>query len=200
MAVKDFPTGLVADAEEWRVTYNTQSFESDLNGAIQTAELPGARWSVQMTFSNRQGISARALQGFLASLRGRSGRFYVTPADWEQLGNPAGSGVVATATTGSSIDTSGWDPNITGLFYIGDYFEVNGELKKMDADINSDASGLATLTFSPPLRKQVTAGMVIRVTRPRAVMMLASDDQARWSTSAPVIYSLTINGQEALDI
>ena len=87
MAVKDFPANIGPDAEEWTLTYNTQTFESDLNGAMQTAELPGARWSVSMTFSNRQGKSARALQGFLAGLKGRAGRFWVTPTDWEPLGN-----------------------------------------------------------------------------------------------------------------
>lgn len=201
MAVKDFPANISPDAEEWTLTYNTQSFESDLNGAMQTAELPGARWSVSMTFSNRQGKSARALQGFLAGLKGRAGRFWVTPADWEPLGSPDGAGVVASNTSGgTSLSTSGWTADIAELLYAGDYFEVNGELKKMTETASSDASGLSTLEFAPPLRQPVTAGMTIRVVEPRCQMQLSDDGQAGWSASAPVIYSLTINGREALDI
>lgn len=201
MAVEDFPDIFAPDSEEWTLTYNTQVFESDLNGAIQTAELPGARWSVRMTLTNRQGKQARELQGFLAGLHGRSGRFWVTPADWEPLGNPDGAGQVsADASGGTSIDTSGWTPDIAELLVAGDYFEVNGELKKMTATVASDATGLATLVFAPPLRQPVTIGMSIRVVEPRAQMMLVDDGQAKWTTTAPVIYSTTITGQEALDI
>lgn len=201
MAVIDMPADISPDSEEWTLTYNTQSFESDLNGAMQTAELPGARWSVSMTFTNRQGKNARALQGFLAGLKGRAGRFWVVPADWEPYGTPEGSGVVAADTAGgTTLDTSGWTGNIAELLCSGDYFEVNGELKKMTATAASDVSGLSTLEFAPPLRQPVTIGMAIRVVEPRCQMMLSGDAQAQWNISAPTIYVTSIAGQEALDI
>ena len=201
MATKDFPIGMIPDSEEWTVEYNTQTLQSDLNGAMQTASLPGARWSVSMTFINREGKAARALQGFLSGLEGRAGRFYVTPSDWQPLGSPAGTGAVATNTAAgaTSVPTDGWSASITDLFCAGDYFELNGELKKLTAGADSDASGQATLQFAPPLRKDVTDGMQIRYTQPRAVMMLSSDS-ARWQAQSPIIYSLTIEGREALDI
>lgn len=191
------------DAETWTPESNTQAFVSELNGATQTAELPGDRWSVSMTFTNRFGRAAWALQATLAKLKGRAGRFYATPSDWEErAGNTSGTGAVATdAAAGvSSIDTDGWDVSITDLFYSGSYFEVNGELKLVTADVDSDASGLATIEFTPPLRKPVTDGMQIRYVEPRAIMMLTSDDQASWSIQAPAIYALTIEAREALDI
>ena len=76
MAVKDFPS-ITADAESWSIISNTQGFTSDLNGATQTAVLPGARWSASLTFANRTGREARALQGFLAGLQGKIGRAHV---------------------------------------------------------------------------------------------------------------------------
>ncbi|MCK2149538.1 hypothetical protein MYE70_10715 [Marinobacter alexandrii] len=201
MAIQDFPANISPDAEEWKLTYNTLTFESDLNGAMQTAELPGARWSVSMTFSNRQGKAARALQGFLAGLKGRAGRVWVIPVDWEPLGTPDGAGAVSADTSGgTSLPTNGWDADIIELFCAGDYFEVNGELKKLTATISSDALGQATLQFAPPLRQPVTIGMSIRVIEPRCQMLLSSDDQATWSMSAPKIYATTISGREALDI
>lgn len=201
MATLELPT-IGPDAEVWAIEYNTQTFTSDLNGAIQTAELPGARWSVSMTFSNRTGRSAWALQATLAKLQGRAGRFYVTPVDWEKrAGNASGTGLVATdASGGTSIDTDGWGTEITDLFYAGSFFEVNGELKMVTADVDSDVSGLATIEFSPPLRKPVTDGMQIRYIEPRCTMMLSDDDQANWNISAPVIYAVTIDAMEALDI
>lgn len=202
MATLELPT-IKPDAETWTPEFNTQTFVSDLNGSIQTAELPGARWSVSMTFTNRFGRDAWALQATLTKLRGRAGRFYMTPSDWEKrAGNTSGTGAVATdAAAGvSSIDTDGWDISITELFYAGSYFEVNGELKIVTADVDSDAAGLATIEFDPPLRKPVTDGMQIRYVEPRAIMMLASDDAASWSVSAPAIYALNLDAMEALDI
>lgn len=201
MATLDFPN-ITPDGESWTLTYNTQSFTSDLNGAMQTAELPGARWSVSLTFGNRQDSSARTLKGFVSSLRGRAGRFWVTPSDWEPLGNPSGTGVLASdATSGtSSIDTSGWDVSVTSLFEIGDYFELGGELKQVTSPASSDASGLATIEFAPPLRVGQTSGTQIRYNEPRCRMMLANDDMATFQLSAPVIYAITFDAVEALDI
>lgn len=202
MAVKAWPTGLSSDAESWGLQFNTQTFTSDLNGAQQTAELPGARWTVTRTFSNRQGASARRLQGFLAGMKGQHGRVYVTPVDWEPLGRPSGTPTVATAQTAgaSTMATTGWDVSVADLFLAGDYFEINGELKKLTADASSDASGNATLEFSPPLRIATTVGQQIRYTEPRCIMQLSGDDQASWSLTAPVIYAVNIELREALDI
>lgn len=201
MATKDWPQVPSPDAESWGLEYNTQVFTSDLNGAIQTAELPGARWTVDMTFSNRQGLDSRKLQAFLSSLGGRAGRFYVTPVDWEPFGNPDGTpSVAANAGDGvTSISTTGWTAGLT-IFQPGDYFELNGELKKVIAEAASDINGNATIEFAPPLRKAVTTGMTLRVQEPRCVMMLSDDKQASWALSAPIIYAVNIEAREALDI
>jgi hypothetical protein len=201
MAVKDFPE-ITADAESWSVIYNTQEFRSELNGASQTAILPGARWSASLTFANRTGRDARSLQGFLTGLQGTAGRFFLTPAHYEPLGLPAGTPVVAVSQSVNAVtlETSGWNANITDLFVSGDYFEINGELKKITADVDSDASGEATLEFAPPLRIAATSGQSIRYTDPRCIMQLKNDDQAAWQVSGPVIYAVTIDAVEALDI
>ena len=201
MAVKDFPS-ITADAESWSIISNTQGFTSDLNGATQTAVLPGARWSASLTFANRTGREARALQGFLAGLQGTAGRFYLTPVHWTPLGSPAGTPVVAVSQSPNSttLQTSGWDVSVTDLFVSGDYFEINGELKKITADVSSNASGEATLEFAPPLRIAATSGQPIRYTEPRAVMQMKGDDQAAWQASGPHIYAVTMDAFEALDI
>jgi len=201
MAIKDFPS-ITADSESWTIVSNTQGFTSDLNGATQTAVLPGARWSASLTFTNRTGREARALQGFLAGLQGTAGRFYLTPVHWTPLGSPAGTPVVEVSQSVNAItlETSGWDASVTDLFVSGDYFEINGELKKITADVSSNASGEATLEFAPPLRIAATLGQSIRYTEPRSIMQLKGDDQASWQASGPHIYAVTMDAFEALDI
>lgn len=201
MAVLPFPD-ITPDAEEWSLVYNTQVFTSTLTRATQTAELPGARWRVRLTFTNRIGRDARELGAFLTNLKGRLNRFTFTPSDAELYGAPSGTGTVSgTVNEGaSSFSTTGWDPNITELFVAGDYFEVNGELKKVVTTVGSDGSGNATIEFQPPLRTALGGGNVIQYTDPEVTLRLTNDNGAGWQVSAPVIYGITIEAIEALDI
>jgi hypothetical protein len=69
-----------------------------------------------------------------------------------RLVQSAASAVTATAQTGSSLYVKGLPVSTNGLLLSGDWFEVNKELKRATVALNSDASGLGYLQFSPPLR------------------------------------------------
>lgn len=218
MTVRTFPQIPNPDAESWTLTFNTQTFTSDLNGAIQTAELPGARWSGTLTFTNRIGADARRLRGFLAANRGRAGRFWVTPSDARLYGSATQNGIVGGGSSlvldfaGEVYSQTDWDAysvpagaiemQASGFagtggpeLLAGDYFEVNGELKIATEDYDG-----STLRFSPPLRVGVSYGQTVRVINPRARVMLTNDEQASWAVSAPIIYGVTFEVIEALDI
>jgi len=196
MAVKDFPN-ITPDNEEWTLSYNTQTFTADLNGATQTREMEGARWTATLTFSNRQGRDARELKAFLGSLRGRAGRFWLTPSDDELYGTATQSGTLdAEVLSGeSSIEASGFAPSDTEILAPGDFFELNGELKQVTNSVTG-----TTIEFAPPMRTTVSAGATVSIDSPRSQMMLVDDDQAGWSMTAPIIYNVTIECREPLDI
>lgn len=201
MAVFNFPD-ICPSSEEWTLTFNTQSFVSDLNGAAQTAELPGAQWSVNARFTNKGGRDARELKAFFVSLRGRAGRFKYTPADWRPLGTAQGSPKLSVAAFSgtSAIETNGWTASQAEALIPGDYFSLNGELKQVTQPVSVNAAGIATVNFSPPLRISISADAQLVTYRPFCTMKLAKDDTAKWSISAPFIYNLTLNASEALDI
>jgi hypothetical protein len=73
--VLTYPANILPDSLDWRIKYNTQVFSSPFDNTTQTAESPGARWNCRMNFSNLQPAELRELAGFMASLRGMSGRF-----------------------------------------------------------------------------------------------------------------------------
>lgn len=198
--IKDFPA-IRRSSEDWEIEYNTQTFPSELNGAIQTRELPGAKWLATLTFSNRTGKEARQLQGFLTGLQGRAGRFWLTPSAWRPLGTVDRAGELSAAASqgATQISTRGWEAHQPELFCAGDFFEINGALKQVTETAASDASGSAVISFCPPLRVSLSTGQEVKVDQPRCQMML-SDDSVRWQLTAPVIYSLVLNCEEALDI
>ena len=200
MAILTFPN-VSADSESWSMVANTQTFTSPHNGATQTAALPGARWGATLTYTNRDGVEAKKLQAFLTALRGRAGRFYLSPHDSTPNGTATGSGLVNGASqTGGSLITDGWGISQALLFAAGDYIEVNGELKQVSADVASDVSGNATITFSPDLNQSPPDNAQIISTSPRAVMRLEDDDQSQWSFQSPVIYAISFSCVEALDV
>ena len=200
MAILTFPS-VSADSESWSMVANTQIFTSPLNGATQTSSLPGARWGATLTYTNRDGVEAKRLQAFLTALRGRAGRFYLSPHDSTPNGTAAGSGVVNGASqSGGALVTSGWGISQALLFAAGDYIEVNGELKQISTDVASDISGNATLTFSPDMNQSPPNGAQIISTNPRAVMRLEDDDQSQWSFQSPVIYAISFSCVEAIDV
>jgi len=198
--IKDFP-GVCRTSEGWDIEFNTQTFPSDLNGAIQTKAMPGAKWTATLTFTNRYGKEAGLLRGFFSGLQGRAGRFWLTPTAWRQFGtvDRAGSLKVQASQGATIISAKGFESHQPELLCAGDWFEINGALKKVTSTAASDSLGNASIEFSPPLRVTLPIGTEIRVNEPRCQMML-SDDSVGWQISNPIIYSLVVSCEEALDI
>lgn len=199
MPTLDFPS-IEPDGEEWEEVHNAKSYRSELTGVEQSAELPGHRWRARFTFSNRQGIEARALKSFIRSLRGTTGRFKISPSDSDPYGTAQGIGKVNGASqTGNQIITDGWSPNQSELFRAGDYCEINGELKEISEDISSDVSGNATLVFTSNMRNSPPNDADVITASPKAIMKL-TNNSTPVSIGASIIYSLVIECEEAIDV
>jgi len=187
-----FPANLPANAE-WQLVSNTQVFKSPLDGTVQTAETPGARWHVALSFPKQTPAEGRTLVAFLASLRGEAGRFYLhdhtqpTPR-----GTITGAPVVSgAAQTGNTINTSGW----TGTLLAGDLVGLGAELKMITADVTG-TGGVVAITFEPPLRQAPAHASAIITNKPTAVFKLTGDNQAA-SKVSPIFYDLSVTCEEA---
>lgn len=199
MTTLSFPTlSRIAPAQlEFALVSNTVTHTSPLSGAEQTIEFPGARWRFTFSMDNLTEADTALLQAFLVKLRGRAGRFYM-----HNMARPTPRGI-ATGTplvngasqTGTTLITDGWTPSTTGILKAGDFIGVNGELKMVVADANSDSGGNATLTFEPPLRASPANDAAITTSSPKATFRLAGDDSA-WTTRAPVLTDIPLQGVE----
>jgi hypothetical protein len=182
---------------EWGYTASTQVFRSPLSKSVRTLELPGAAWFLGFSLNELPPDDAAKVRSFLLSLRGQSGRFYMHALD-----NPLPRGV-ATGTpvisgagqSGVTLVTSGWTPSTANILREGDYFGVGTELKMLTADANTNGSGVATLTFEPPLRSSPVNGAAIVTNKPTAVFKM-NEDVLRWATAAPLRRSFQIAATE----
>lgn len=188
----DFPD-ICASDYSFVLKYRTQNYESPLTGSTQTASLTGDQWQAVVTYRNKYGLEARTLKAFVLGLKGQVGRFNFFPPDLDQQGvGTAPITVDGASQLGSSLNIQSTDLN-TLLFGIGDYFTVNGELKSVSADVTSDGSGLATVTFSPPLRGSPADLAVIEYEAPFMIAKLEDDDQTAFQVSSPVIYNASFS-------
>ncbi len=181
---------------DWSLVPNTQSFGSPLSGAVQTVEMPGARWKASFMMENLTEADAALLQAFLVTLRGRAGRFYLFNfARSAPRGTASGTPLVkGAAQTGNTLIIDGCAVGATLL--AGDYFAVNGELKMVVANATANGAGEMTLTFEPPLRASPADNAAVTLDKPTATFMLANDE-LKWNTQPGKFSSFPIDCIEA---
>ena len=178
---------------KWQLLGNTQSFTSPLVGTTQTAEMPGARWYGSVQFDPLDESQWRQMEAWLAQLVGASGRFYYGPPHAKvPRGVATGAPVVnGGAQTGRTLTTGGWTASQTGILKAGDYFSFDSgtgrELKIVTADANSDGSGNATVSFSPPIRTSPDDGATLTVQSPTCIMRLKDDMQGANQLTPPLL-------------
>lgn len=94
--------------------------------------------------------------------------------------------------TGNKLIVDGLPASTLGVARAGDLFEVNGELKRLTADLNSDGSGNGYMIFEPSLRTAPANNAPIIFRSPMGKFMLGSDSTS-WDTRPGIISDIEIN-------
>lgn len=168
---------------------NTQAFSSPFTRSSQRVALSGSRWMWTVSLPAMKRDNAAAWKSFFDRLEGAANTFYGYDPDnviprGQALGNPQ---VKGGSQTGSSLLIDGCTAD-TLFLRSGDYFQVNGEYKRLTADALVDGSGEVTLQFKPALRYSPVDNAVITVDAPKVVMALVDDQQAMWDCDVLGIY------------
>ena len=69
--------GRAPDNVTFSLMSNTTSFQSPIGGTTQTLEVPGAYWTGSVNYRNLTFEQAKRMKGFLVSLKGQAGRFWM---------------------------------------------------------------------------------------------------------------------------
>jgi hypothetical protein len=175
----------------WSIVSNSRQFVSPLTGAIQTAQRTGNRWRVSLTFQNLFDSERAAMQGFLSQLQATANNFFLEDHSYTRRADGAGTPVVDGAgQTGNQLVIDGWTSG-TYAFLVGDFFEVNGELKMVVADATISA-GSATVDFVPELRAAPDDDAAVTISSPKGIFRLISNESG-WSTRSPVISTFSFD-------
>ncbi|MEF1310666.1 hypothetical protein QTO01_11215 [Vibrio mytili] len=183
-----FPDELEPNGASWEYSHNTRSFESPFTRYSQVVEGQGARWLASFEYHNLTQVQQRLIR-YIETLP--KGTVFSVPAHGFQYGGDDTARNVAVAgagQTGLQLDTTGWSIN-TRVLRQGDAVGIDGELKVMAADVVSNGSGEATLTFTTPMRKSPATGGVITFAPAIIHMRRTIGDSASFGLSQGSEYS-----------
>jgi hypothetical protein len=201
MATITIPSGIRIESSTFGLRSYTQMFISASNQATQRIELAGARWIATYNLTLHKRAEIAELQAFLIKLRGQANTFYGYDPDAKTprgvaTGSPKVNG---SSQTGTTLITDGWTASTTNILRIGDYIQVNNELKQIVQDVNSDSGGNATLTFEPPLRFSPADDDDITTSQASAIMRLSSDE-IFWNVDKRNLYKIAFSGLEVIGL
>jgi hypothetical protein len=104
--------------------------------------------------------------------------------------------------SGEVLSTSGWTANAQAM-RAGDwlsYVDLGGRqrLHQVVADASANASGIAALTISPPIRRAGANGGAVEIAAPIGAFMLPQDEAPSLNIRPPSFGQVTITMREAL--
>lgn len=176
---------------------------SPFTGQQQVYKHQGEWWEAEVTLPPMKRADAEQVAAFLLKMKGQYGTFLLgDPANTSPRGVGTGTPLVYGASqTGSSLITDGWTAGTNGILKAGDWIQLGSgattTLHKVLDDVDSDASGIATLEIFPSLRYSPADNAQVSKSSPKGLWRLASNE-TNWNIDEASIYGITFACVEAL--
>ncbi len=179
----------------WRLVQPAQNNISQWTGARQV--LPSGRgwWECQIVYPPIVGTTnANAWRGFIAAMRGptNDAQIKVDPTAQSALANTMLSN--GANQTGRSMAVDGL-PASTTVLVAGQFVTVQNQLLQLTANVTTNASGQATLSFEPSLRAAVPDNTAVEYKNPYCLMYIT--DEPSYSVEPGYIYAFSLNMRES---
>lgn len=168
---------------------------SEWTGARQVLASGRGWWECSVTLPPIVGEAAvNPWRAFFGLARGAANDFRVPVNEIAQSSSTATPLVNGAGQTGRSLNTDGW-PNSTAVLSAGQFVTIGNQLLQLTADVTSNGSGQATLSFEPAIRVSPADNAAIEYKNPYALMYFV--ENPGYSVEPGLIYSLTLNLRES---
>ena len=201
-----FPTQTGVATIELSATNSVAITESPFTLKQQVVTHTGQRWGANVSMPPMKRADAEVWVSFLLSLRGSSGTFLMgdpigATARGSASSTPGTPVVNGSGQTGGTLSIDGLPVSATGYLKAGDYIQLGGgssaTLHKVLADVNSNASGQATLDIWPHIRTAPADDATVVVANAKGVFRLA-DNETNWSINQASFYGISFAAFEAI--
>lgn len=194
MATITYPSTPKPQGMAWRLLMPAQTNVSDWTGRRQTLASGRGWWECQITFPPIVGTTnINAWRSFIAKSRGAANDFQVPVDPVAQSASTATPLVNGATQTGRTLNTDGW-PVSTTVLVAGQFVTINNQLLQLTENVTSNGSGVATLTFEPPIRVSPADNAAIEYKNPYCLMYLV--EEPTLSVETGYVYSLSLNLRE----
>lgn len=196
--IPELPLTLVQALERRLVTAAAVS-TSPFTGTEEVQDWGGEWWDYTIDMARTTGRDGRRLSAFLAALGGPRGRFLFRDPTVRQPGSTLSPHVSGGFQTGGALVTAGWPPFSVPLF-AGDFFSLGSDdqtrLHQLTADVGTDETGMATLSFVPRLRSAPADDTPLDIAAPAVVLRLTAPVPTRIGRADTFLFTLA--AREAL--
>jgi hypothetical protein len=188
---------------ELRATNAVTVERSPFTYASQAQASAGQMWQADVSLPPMIRADAEQWVAWLVSLRGSFGTFTMgDPIGATPRGAIGGTPLVNGASqVGEDLAIDGCTANVTGWLRAGDYVQLgaasSATLHKVLADVNTNASGQATLLLWPHIRTAPANNATVVVTNTVGRWRLASNESS-WSVNEASIYGISFSCMEAI--
>lgn len=195
MTTITFPSSPKPSGMSWRLVQPAQQNMSEWTGARQVLASGRGWWECNVTLPPIVGEAAvNPWRAFFGLARGAANDFQVPVNEIAQSSSTATPLVNGAGQTGRSLNTDGW-PNSTAVLSAGQFVTIGNQLLQLTADVTSNGSGQATLSFEPAIRVSPADNAAIEYKNPYALMYFV--ENPGYSVEPGLIYSLTLNLRES---
>ncbi len=180
--------------------------QSPFTFAQQVVKHQGERWRASISLPPMKRVDAENWIAFLLSLRGQYGTFLLgDPNGTAPQGSAATTAgtplVMGGSQTGQDLTIDGLPVSVTGYLLAGDYIQLgsNGtsKLYTVITQVNTNGSGVATLTLWPSITTAPADNAAITLTNTKSNFRLAANT-ASWEINNISSYGITFDCVEAL--
>jgi hypothetical protein len=195
MATITFPSSPKPSTMAWRLVQPAQQNVSQWTGARQVLASGRGWWECSLSLPPIVGETAvNSWRAFMAQARGAANDFQVPVNEIAQSALANVARINGAGQTGRSLATDGW-PVSTTVLSAGQFLTINNQLVQLTANITSNASGQATISFEPAIRVSPADNAIIEYKNPYALMYFVEDPG--YSVEPGLVYSLAFNLRES---
>jgi len=195
MATVTFPSTPKPNGMSWRLVMPAQTNVSEWTGRRQTIASGRGWWECQLSLPPIVGTTnVNAWRAFIAKSRGKANDFQIPVDPTAQSSAVATPQVNGASQTGRTLATDGWPVSSTVLF-AGQFVTINNQLLQLTENVTSNGSGVATLTFEPPIRTAPSDNAAIEFKNPYCLMYMV--EEPTLSVENGYVYSLSLNLRES---
>jgi hypothetical protein len=195
MATVTFPSSPKPNSMSWRLVMPSQTNVSEWTGRRQTIASGRGWWECQLSLPPIVGtLNVNSWRSFIAKSRGRANDFQIPVDPTAQSASTATPLVNGAGQTGRTLNTDGW-PLSTTVLVAGQYVTINNQLLQLTENVTSNGSGVATLTFEPPIRTSPADNAAIEYKNPFCLMYFV--EEPTLSVETGYVYSLSLNLRES---